>query len=307
MLLPQTIKYATYNTTLIQQANEQYAEAKPDFDLLLATLKDLQKTNPGRVYALRGSEGKAFEIASTPYYMQLSTYGIPTVLWLPETWSMNSDTEQFFSEENASHYNLYNIKYIVAPPTKKPQAFWKLVKETEHWKLYTVETEGYISMGTSPSVVTSKKTDIINLVHLWIQSDYPKQQIFPQLGTTNYEPRTSLPHFTMLDPVTYRTPDGLTHSLFAEIPVYLSPLSTLSDIVKIASQSSDTDMVFTATVELKKQCPTCVVILKQTYHPNWRATVNGKEVKPIIVFPFFTAIRLETPGTYDITFSYKPK
>ncbi len=300
LIVSQTIKYASYNTTLIRQANEQYSKAKPDFDLLLTTLKNLQNSNPGRVYALRGSEGKAFEIASTPYYMQLSTYGIPTVLWLPETWSMNSDTEQFFSEDNQSHYNLYNIRYVVTPPTKKQQTFWKLVTETEHWKLYTVETDGYITVGTAPSVVTSKKTDLINLVHLWIQSDYPKQQIHPELSAIH----TSLPHFTMLDPVTYRIPDGITHSLFQDVPSYVSPLSNLSDLIKITSQSSDADMVFRSTVEIKKHCPTCVVILKQTYHPNWKITVNGKKIQTINVFPSFIGIRLEIPGTYDITFSY---
>ncbi len=307
MVYPQTIKYAEYNTVLINQANDAYAKAKPDFDLLLSTLYSLQSTNPGRVYALRGNEGKAFQIASTPYYMQLSTYGIPTVLWLPQTWSMNSDTEQFFVEENLNHYNLYNIRYVVTPTTKIPMPFWKLYKETKSWKLYKIlkqvqddNAAGYITVGTAPSVVTAKKTDIINLIHLWIQSDYPKQQIYPELSTKD----TSLPHFRMIDPVTYVTPDGATHSLFAEIPRYLSPLSTLSDLVKITSQSQDTDMIFKARVEVTAPCSTCIVILKQTYHPNWKVTVSGKKIQTINVFPSFVGIRLETPGTYNVTFSY---
>ncbi|EKD67472.1 MAG: hypothetical protein ACD_48C00387G0002 [uncultured bacterium] len=313
IIVPQTIKYASYNTTLIHQANEAYIKAKPDFDLLLSTFYRLQSTSPGRIYALRGSEGKAFEIASTPYYMQLSTYGLPTVLWMPETWSMNSDTEQFFVEENISHYDLYNIRYVVTNPEKKSQPFWKLLKETEHWKLYGIlkqvqdDNTGYITIGTAPSIVSAKKTDIINLIHLWIQSDYPKQLIFPELRSnevTKLRTNDILPHFRMIDPTTYQTPDGVAHSLFAEIPSYLSPLSNLSDLVKITSQSDDTDMVFKATVEVKTPCPTCVVVLKQTYHPNWKVIINGKSTKTINVFPSFVGVRLETPGTYDIIFSY---
>lgn len=310
LIVPQTLSYASYNTTLIVQANAAYQQNNDSFALLLGTLKELEMANPGRVYALRGSEGKAFQIASTPYYMQLSTYGIPTVLWLPETWSMNSDTEQFFSEDNPYHYNLYNIKYVVTSPTKQPQPFWKLLKETEHWKLYTVDTDGYITLGTAPSIVTAKKTDIINLIHLWIQSEYSGKNIFPELSIHNTQytiHNTDLPSFSMLDPVTYQTPDNTIHSLFADVPVYLSPLSDLSDLVKITSQSSDSDMLFRATVEVKETCTTCVVVLKQTYHPNWRAEVNDEAVKPIIVFPFFTAIRLEQPGMFTVVFSYAPK
>jgi hypothetical protein len=302
-VLPQTIHYAQYNTQLITQGNAQYVQAKPDFDLLLGLLRELQMDRPGRVYALRGTEGKEFHIASTPYYMHLSTYGIPIVLWLPETWSMNSDTEQFFVEENPAHYTLYNIRYVVAPPTKQPQPFWKLIKETPSWKLYTVETNGYIAVGTAPSVVTAKKTDIVNLVHLWIQSDYPKQGVFPELSMKNTE--TSFPQFRMTDPNSYKTPDGMVHNLFSEIPVYIPIVNAKNIPATVVTQSSDTDMVFTATVKITTPCPTCVVVLKQTYHPNWHATVNGKPITPIIVFPFYVAVRIEQPGTYNIIFSYR--
>jgi hypothetical protein len=65
-------------------------------------------------------------------------------------------------------------------------------------------------------------------------------------------------------------------------------------------------MRFTTRVEVASTCPTCVVILKQTYHPNWTVRVNGKQIKAIIVFPFYIGVRLDLPGTYDITFSYTP-
>ncbi|MFH0749714.1 MAG: hypothetical protein V1917_02240 [Candidatus Gottesmanbacteria bacterium] len=306
LLLPRTIEYATYNDTLIKEANTAYKKIQPDVDLLFSTLTNLQKERPGRVYALRGNEGKDFRIASTAYYMHLSTYGISTVLWLPETWSLNSDTEQFFSEDNETHYALYNIAYIVAPPTKKPQSFWKLLKETEQWKLYIVETEGYMSLGTAPSIITSKKTDIINLIHLWIQSTYPKQSIYPELRLTNDNVRgASLPNFAMINEATYKTPDEKIHNLFAEPPVYES--QTPSPLpMRILSQTTNTDMEFHIRVEITEKCNTCIVLLKQTYHPNWRVTVNGKREKLINIFPSYNAVRIEAPGIYDIVFSYTP-
>ncbi len=303
-LIPPIVSYAKHNDVLIQEANNTHKEARSDMDVLFNTLKTIQTTIPGRVYALRSNEGNAFRIASTPYYMHLSTYGINTVLWLPETWSPNADTEQFFSEENQHHYNLYNITAVVAPPTKTPPSFWKKRLQTEHWILYDVATNGYIEGGYAPSVVGSTKQNYINLVHLYLQSQYPTINLYPELRITKKEINTPLPHFQMIDQVTYKTPDGIFHNLFAEPPVYEQKQT--KPLVEILSQHQTADMHFTATVRLTDTCPTCVILLKQTYHPNWKATVNGKAVTPIEVFPSYVAIRLEDKGEYEITFSYQP-
>ena len=307
MLTPQIISYTKHNDTLIALGNSAYKQAKDDMDLLMTTLTRLQTTNAGRVYALRGSEGNNFQIASSPYYMQLSTYGFPTVLWLPETWSPNSDTEQFFTEENPVHYDLYNIRYVVAPPDKKPQVFWKQLQTTDHWTLYEVATNGYIGIGYSPSVVASQKTDFINLAHLWIQSSAPNDRIFPELQKPSRIQPTTLPHFSMVDPVTYQTPDAKLHRLFAEPPIYTDTTKKIEQPpIRVTSQTNTQDMVFQTTVEITAPCPTCVVILKQTYHPNWRVTVNGKTAELIEVFPSYVAVRVEEQGTYTVEFIYKP-
>ena len=377
LIYPQTLSYGAYNQTLIEQANGNFLKVKSDTELLVTTLKSLMKDNPGRVFAGRGgSWGKNFQIAETAYFMYLSANGIPTVLWLPETWSNNSDTEQYFSEDVPDHYSLYNIRYVVAPPSQSPQPFWKLVKENPSWKLYGVQlqtsnlnnpisnfqysisTFSYISAGSSPSIVFSDKLSFGNVIRLWIQSPYPGKGIFPELRLTGKKSASqgqafgsyfsAIPNFAMVDEATYRTPDGKTHSLFAQPPQYMTPWEwpeaypqihlpspsatysgalaknkKISNYINILSQSSDTDMVFRATVEVKEQCPTCVVVLKETYHPSWSAfirkisddergepvestTVNGKKVKTINVFPSFVGVRLEEPGTYKVVFSYTP-
>lgn len=306
----QTIRYSQHNDTLIKQANENYSQQIPDASVLLSTLQELQNTKPGRAFAGRGGTwGRDFRVAETPYYMYLSTYGIPTVLWLPQTWSPNSDIEQYFSEDQAKDYTLYNIRYVVAPPSQTTQPFWKLIKESRSWKLYEVDTDGYITTGVRPAIISTTKERYINLVRLWIQSDFHKQRLYPELTfDTNYPKTTGLPNFKMLDEVTYKVPHGSTHNLFAEPPLYLSPLSDLSTLsnLKITSQRNDSDMVFRATVEVPEGCTECLVILRQTFHPSWRATVDGKPTQTMTVFPFYTAVKIETSGTHEVVFSYKP-
>lgn len=310
LVYPQTIKYAEYNDTLITQANNNYAKQSTDANALVSTLQNLEKTAPGRVFTGRGgSWGRDFRISETPMYMYLSNFGIPIVLWLPETWSPNADTEQYFREDHAEDYDLYDIRYVTTPANlakENIQPFWKLIKQNPSWKLYEVQTSGYFTTGVQPAIAASDKYSYTNLIRLWIQSSDPKNGLYPQLtfDTKTYPVNTGLPNFKMTDEATYVTPDSQTHSLFAEPPRYETDLSQLENM-NITNQTENTDMIFSAKVSVPSGCDGCMVILKQSYHPNWKVTVDGKPVTPIIVFPFFIGIPV-TKGTHTIICSYTP-
>lgn len=319
----QTIKYNQLNETLIKQANDNHAKVRSDEKELFTTLRSLP---PGRVFTGRGGWwGKDFKVAETPYYMHLSTYGIPTVLWLPQTWSPNSDIEQYFSEDQARDYDLYNMRYVATPPQlthgQKPQPFWKLLKQTATWKLYEVPTSGYFTTGVRAAIVSTKKTTYGNVVRLWIQSEAHEKKLYPELTfDADYPKPTGLPNFRMIDEANYVIPDNSRHNVFAQPPTYYppnwekisydphaTPSGNLSYLPMklIGPEKVDSDMTFKTKVEVGKNCVECLVILKQSFHPNWRATIGGKPVKPITVFPFFTAIPVPE-GTHDIVFSYEP-
>jgi len=312
-----TITYNTLNNDLIVRANTNHAKVAADEQKLFAKLNSLE---PARVFAGRGgSFGKNFRVAETPYFMDLSTYGIPTTLWLPETWSMNSDTEQFFSEDQAKDYDLYNMKYVAAPPDQTPQPFWTLIDQAATWKLYSVPTSGYFTVGIRPAIVSINKINFYTVVHLWVQSDAHKNGLFPELTfDASYPKTTGLPNFKMTDEVTYVTPDKKTHNLFAEPPIYLPPgfmsveqfnnttIKQYNNLKLIGPEKNDTNMIFSTKVDVGTNCQQCLVILKQTYHPSWRAWVDGKPVKPIIVFPFYIGVQVGQPGVHEVTLAYEP-
>ena len=167
-----TLTYNELNDRLIIQANGNYDKVKADEQALFGKLRSLP---PARIFAGRGGGfGKRFEVAETPYYMHLSTYGLPTTLWLPETWSMNSDTEQYFSEDQEKDYDLYNIHYVAAPVDEPAKPFWNFIAESPTWKLYDVATTGYFTTGIRPATISIGKQNFMSLVHLWIQSDMHK-------------------------------------------------------------------------------------------------------------------------------------
>jgi hypothetical protein len=320
MLLPPIYKWTTtynqLNDKLIVQANNNYAKVKPDEQKLFAKLRSL---TPARIFAGRGGGyGKRFTVAETPYFMDLSTYGLPTTLWLPETWSMNSDTEQYFSENVARDYDLYNIRWVAAPPDEKPQEFWKQVDEAPTWKLYEVPTTGYFTTGIRPAIVSVGKQSFMTVVHLWIQSDYHQLGLYPQLTFDTDYPKTSgLPNFKMLDEVTFKTPDNKIHNVWSEPPVYLptgfqskeelvkAKRESYADIKLNGPETNDHDMIFKTSVTVGANCKECMVILKHTYHPNWKTWVDGKRVTPITVFPFYIGIPVSA-GTHTIVAAYEP-
>jgi len=312
-IYPQTIRYSTLNDTLILRANGNFAKQSKDANRLVSTLQELEKTAPGRVFAGRAGWGKDFKLAETSMLMHLGNFGLPTVLWMPETWSPNADTEQYFRENFIEDYVLYNFRYVATQadlPKENIQPFWIPIKESASWKLYGVLTQGYFSAGVRPAVVAADKYSRGNVVRLWIQSDDPKNGLYPELSfdTKKYPKNVGLPNFKMLDEVTFQVPDGSRHNLFAEPPRYTTPLSSASSpssLISVTSQSSDADMIFRTTVEVKKDCTECLVVLKQTFHPSWRVTIDGEPAESIIVFPFFIGIPV-TEGTHAIIASYEP-
>jgi hypothetical protein len=334
LVYPQTIEYAKFNDTLILRAQSNFTAQNPEALNLEKILKDFMKTAPGRVFAGRGgSWGKSLKIAETPYYMNLSTYGIPTVLWLPETWSPNSDTEQYFRDTVPGDYKLYNIRYVVTPinlSKDQVQPFWVPLANSDSWALYGVNTtneknwtvasartEGYITTGIRPAIVSVTKDTFLNVVRLWIQSDFHDKALYPELTFDKHYPvATGLPNFRMTDEANYQVPDGTWHNLFSEPPLYLPHGMTTKEQlentdpkqynnVTILSQRDDHDMQFTATVDVGAPCTDCMVILKQSFHPSWTATIDGKPVQTHIVFPFFIAVEVP-PGRHTVVYSYQP-
>lgn len=311
VVYPQTLRYASHNDFLINRANANFTKDRTDIDLLLSKLRYYQASSPGRVFAGRGgSWGRNFRIAETPMYMYLSTYGIPTILWLPETWSPNSDTEQYFSEGNLNHYTLYNTRYVITPidvPKENIQPFWKRIESGKTWVLYAVDTDGYITSGVRPAIVSTSKTDYRSLIRLWMHSNDHAQNLYPELTFDKDYPKNSgLPNFRMLDVANYIVPDGSTHNLFSEVPRYVSPLNNVSILnnLKITSQKNDNDMAFSATVEVPPHCTECIVILRQSFHPSWRVTIDGKPAQTMTVFPFYIGVTVPE-GTHEVIFSYQ--
>ncbi len=291
------VKYAQENGEMIIKFNQLYQEEKEDYDKLKAKLRTLPKA---RIYAGRpGNWGRNFTVGGVPLYMALSQDGFAVIGNAPESWSPNSEFDQFFNEYDQVSYNLYNVAYLVFSvesfnPPKFAQPFDKIGK----YLVYKIDTDGWFTSGISNFTVSGKKTYLTNITRLWFGSDLLKAGEYPEVG----ENRTGKINVKMLDGQTFQT-SVVTSSLWKSYPLtrMSGPVGKFFDF-----QSQKSELDYKVKFKLTKDCPNCLIVLKNTYHPGWQVTINGKKTTPFPVFPYYIGIPVEKTGSYEIVASYKP-
>lgn len=299
----QTINYSTLNNRWIKEANTAYNYEEKNFNSLIETLKKLP---PGRIYAGRpGNWGREFRFSSTQMYLALSQKGLPISQFLPESWSPNSDNEQMFDERIDKDYNLYNLSYIIAPDSFTAPQEAKLINQFGPFRLYQISTTGYFDVVTSNLLVNAKKTNMVNIIHVWQKSYARLWNTYPLITLENKTPPPQISRqITMTDLVNYKENDK-NFNIFTTHP-FAFPQATISG--KSIDRSNDkpgTKHNYIAKITIPQNCNNCFTLFKMTYHPNWQAKLDGKDVTIYPIFPFFMALSSE-PGDHEVEFIYKP-
>lgn len=299
LLVQPNLNYLNQNKEWLTTANIAYKTNEQDFNNLVQKIKSLPS---GRVYAGRpGNWGRDFRIGSTQMYLALSREGVDINGYLPESWSLNSDPEPFFNEDKQRDYNLYNIRYLVTPIEKTVPQFAKSLGIFGPYNLSEIKTEGYFGLGTSNLLVTSKKENILNIIHLWMSSDILDKKEYPTLNLVDAS--AELPYsgrITMESASIFSSIFG-GGSIFDFNYPPLKSYETLGEVIK----ETVVNEKYEAEVKINDDCLNCIIVFKMTYHPDWQATIDGQKANPFMVFPSFTAIKA-TPGNHTIIYSYKP-
>jgi|GEM_PF-2742917 len=295
------IKYAKDNRLMIESSNLKYEKDIISYRKIVSTLRKLPQA---RVYAGRvGNWGKEFKIGDTQVYMALSGDGFPMIGFLPQSWSPNSDTEQFFDENNLDYYQLYQVRYLVLPKDKEAPKFASLIENQGPYSLYQVTTEGWFSFGRTDMVISGDKTDLLNITRLWFGSQAYKDKNYPQIllkkgasiqGITSIQ-MSDLNHFYF---------NNQRESVWQKSPFVGKITAKLPEYKKISENILANG--YQTKITLFDSCPDCIMILKQSYFPGWQVIVNGKKTKTFPVFPFFIGISIKDKGVYEITAVYKP-
>lgn len=289
--------FVTYNSFLIREYERVAQPDLPDAYKALAKIKEL---GAGRVYAGRpGNWGRDYQIGGTAVYLFLSLNLVDTIGFLPESWSPNSDIEQFFDESRADHFDLFAIRYILAPPEQEFPAFAQETETYGKFRLYRTPTQSNFTFITSPYLVLADKRSKLNFNHRFLESTWVAAGAHPTISYASSavsEPGQQL--LVMLDWSNYQV-GGERKNIFADNPFAAPPPATPSG--QIIAETYHPDRL-TATVETPQDL---LLMAKMTFHPYWRVWVDGQRVETRMVSPAFLAFKVPA-GRHEVLLEYGP-
>jgi hypothetical protein len=239
-----------------------------DFTTLANTAKAL---GGGRLYA--GSPGTAAEIGSVGANQYLLVDNADAVGFMLRTLSLSSDAETRFDATNPAHYDLFNVRYVIQPRTKPPVVPATLLGTEGRWGLWSVPTSGYLEVVDTTSAIIADRTNLGKRTAGFLSSTLPRERRIPTIafGGDAAAPPTAA----------YGTPTGAAGVITSQ---YDRPEDGSFGGEIVANRSA-------------------VVMLKATYDPHWKVTVDGKPAKSQMLAPSLVGVGV-SPGRHTIAFRY---
>jgi len=269
--------YAT-NARWIERARNAL-HADEDARTILSALKALP---PGRTYAgLRANWGNSVRFGDLRFYDLLTFHRIAAVSPPYQDLSLNADLIWHFDDHNPAHYNLFNVKYVVAPSGLAMPAFLRCAKETSRYVLCRAETSGYAQFVTvATQAAPDSQSSLFFQNRTWLLSGEPAAGRF----------------IRHVYPSGRGRPEGRADAA--------PPPSSGRPACRDGGAISE-ERVLPGLFDLRVECQEAsTLVLKVTFHPNWRVTIDGRQAQPFMLSPSF--IGLEVPaGAHHVRAEYR--
>ena len=257
-----------YNGLLEQQVSDAIT-ADTDAQAIIAKIQSLPA---GRVFAgLPATYGNTMTFGDV-YFYNLLVYDDIEVLAPPfQSLSLNSDLIWDFNDANQGDYDLFDVKYVVAPANRAMASFLKPIMRTAKYTLYQAPTSGFAEYG---AIIGRQAFSTSNSLFFFNRSWY----------------RGSLP-------------DNLQFFRYDYPASHVAPGPTTAP--GCADGKTTFEVFQPARIDLVTSCSTAsTLIIKTTYHPNWQITVDGQIQPDFMVSPAFIGVSLPA-GRHAVTAEYR--
>ncbi|HYA34557.1 MAG TPA: YfhO family protein [Candidatus Binataceae bacterium] len=236
---------------------------------IVATLKSMP---PGRTY-FKLSEQR---VAGLVTVSRVLLYDDIETLQSASGLSLNAGLQLMFDDQNPSDYDTFNIRYVIALPRFEIPPFLTLVKANSSFALYRADTTGYARFVKLEDVEISGRfrqaqESILREQQTWLMSDEPWRAVYRRWIARSL---------------------GLDRPS-EEVKEFPSDAAVLDENVRAGR--------FVFHVDCK--APSNLVI-KSTYNPNWRVTVDGRDQPMFAVSPYFLGV-LVPAGKHEIVAEYR--
>ena len=300
--------YLSLNAREIEENQKALKAEQNDIDSIIETLNGLPA---GRVYAgLAAGSGNRWEdgyrIGSTPVAHILGESGIDMFYAALHQYSLVSTVLSSFDQNLLEQYELFNIKYVVVPEELHMPNFMKPIEKFGRHQLYQVQTTGYFDLVGSQLTFTGTKAANFSATQTWLESGLLEAKRHPQMSINGSPP--FLNHMDRPSTIILNTPlpsDSSLESLDdlnSYISQYISQISTGPSRGSIISEGQGLNS-YSATVDVERES---MMMLKVSYHPNWRVTVDGSKADTVMLMPGFIGVQLG-PGEHNVFMEYKSR
>ncbi|HWZ30193.1 MAG TPA: glycosyltransferase family 39 protein [Bryobacteraceae bacterium] len=248
------------------------------------TATEIAKTRGGRAYAgLAATWGGTFKIGDPAVYAYLSEAQVPALSFMYHSMSLSSETMTRFNDGSLAHYRLFDIRTVIAPAdghVPLPEFLTPLVSMGPLKILAAPDCTAFDVVDVFYSVKVSKN-NFYDVNDPWQQSAW--------VGNRQH---------LLLD--LYGDAPSQLARLSADDP--LPGAASLPSPGEILSERHDGDL-HSATLEAARNG---YVLYKTTWHPNWRATVDGQAVRTVMLSPGFVGVPVTT-GRHELQLRYQPE
>jgi hypothetical protein len=248
-------------------------DADVDARTILASLRDQPG---GRVFAGLRSTGYGPQLNfglpfnSVRFSDLLVFKAVPVVAAPYSSASLNADLIWEFAVDRPAHYQLFDVRWVVAPTGTEMPGFLRAVTRTPRYTLYAAPTTGIVTYGAlvdRQSVRTQR--DLFAINRPWFNGNEPGALRFHR----------------------FEYPAPAQGSLAAGAAACSRP-------------TYGYERVQPGRVDLLVGCAEAsTLVLKVTYHPNWQVTVDGRPAPAFMVSPSFIGVAL-APGDHFVTAEY---
>ena len=257
------------NTRWMGETHAAYL-ADTEAQTMFATLRALP---PGRIYAgLRSNWGERQRIDQIPIYRVLIFEGFSVLSAPLPTINHHSDLMFHFDEQNAAAYDLFDVRYVLAPAGLEAPTFLTPLSKTRQYTLYRAPTSGAAVFASSILRRSAQsKNDLFFANRTWLLSPEPAARSFI---------RWDYP----------ATPDAVAA---LPVPGCVQGGTIRDEVLGPDRVSVTTDCAAASTL-----------VIKNTYHPDWRVTVDGRERQTYMVSPSYIGVDVPA-GTHRVHAEYR--
>jgi hypothetical protein len=254
-----------------QQGADQAQGA--DMNTLLTIVKN---DGGGRVYAgLPSNWGYNFKVGAVQVYFYMTQAAdVDSVGVTLRTSSLMTGPEAYFDESNLGDYSTFAVRYLLLPVGHAPPVPAQLIARSGPYELYSVHSSGLVQVIDTRSSISANQDNIGARTASFLRSSLPGEGVYPTIA--------------------FDGKDGAAPTLAPG-----SPAAGRAGRVIAVRNHLFHGQVRTTVFASR----TAVVLLKASFDPGWRVTVDGQSATTEMVAPALVGVTV-SPGYHTVVFTY---